>query len=326
MEARREPKPSKTSNEPLIDNRPIINPDAFKYLERRSENTSKDNDQSGIDYKPIVNPDAFRYLEQQGPRRRDIESGIDTKPIVNPNAFQHIERKGIPKPELTESSIDTKPIVNPNAFQHIERKGIPKPEITESSIDYRPIVNPQAFKWVEAKEPKRIIDGPDVDERTYVSSQSYLNFDRRREMQSDTCEPEIDTRSFILDKNPHALAHLERQSSYPTTVKGEGGIDERSYVNPNAFKYLEGMSDDTPQTSVHSPAGPAIDTKSYVNPNSFRHLEGRQREGNNENAGGDKGVDERSFVPTSAFRHLEFTGERTNPEQNDYSAYGHSDL
>ncbi|CAF4671448.1 unnamed protein product, partial [Rotaria magnacalcarata] len=74
--------------------------------------------------------------------------------------------------------------------------------------------------------------------------------------------------------NPGALAHLERTSSnrkYDTT---ESGVDERSFVNPSAFKYLEGMSEaGPPQTSVHSSAGPSIDTKSYVKPDSFRHLE-----------------------------------------------------
>jgi hypothetical protein len=269
-------------------------------LEKRRDNLSRDNDESGIDYKPMVNPDAFRYLEQRGPPpRRDIESGIDTKSIVDPNAFQHIERKGIPKPE-----------------------------ITESSIDYRPMVNPKAFKYIEAKEPKRVIEGPDVDERSYINPQSFQNVDRRFGKKSDDiCKSEIDTRSFILDRNPNALAHLERQSSYPINDKQEGGIDERSYVNPNSFKYLEGISDDTPQSSAHSSAGPPIDTKSYVNADSFRHLEGRQRtEKNDQTAGEHQGIDETSFVPPAAFRHLEFTGERTNPEQMNYSAYEHSDL
>ncbi len=264
-------------------------------------------------------------MEQRGPGpRREGESGVDTRSIVDPNAFKYIETKGIPKPEITESTIDYRPIVNPQAFKYIETKGIPKPEITESTIDYRPIVNPQAFKYIEAKPAKaRADDGPDVDERSYVNPQAFQYIDRRPGKKSDICEPEIDTRSFILDRNPHALAHLERQSTNPIKENNEGGIDERSYVNPNSFRYLEGINDDVPKPSIHSPVGPAIDTKSYVNPNSFRHLEERERGRKDEDQ---EGIDERSFVPSTAFRHLEFTGERPNPEQIDYSTYGQSDL
>ncbi|CAF3209149.1 unnamed protein product [Rotaria socialis] len=301
LETRRQQKTSNVLNESIIDTRPIINPDAFKYLEKRRDNSVKTYDEGGIDTKPIVNPEAFRYLEQRGPPlHRDIESGVDTKSIVDPNAFKYLENK-----ETSKSAI------------------------TESTIDYRPIVNPQAFKWIERKEPKpRVDDGPEVDERSYINPNALQYVDRPPPMKkTDVCEPEIDTRSFILDRNPGALAHLERTSSnrkYDTT---ESGVDERSFVNPNAFKYLEGMSEaGPPQTSVHSSAGPCIDTKSYVKPDSFRHLESKtakQEYGNNNN---DQGVDERSFVPPTAFRHLEFTGEPTNPEPINYATYGQSDF
>jgi len=47
---------------------------------------------SYIDTAPIVNPDAFRYLEKpvQQPRNR-ISSGVDSTPIVKPDAFRYVE-------------------------------------------------------------------------------------------------------------------------------------------------------------------------------------------------------------------------------------------
>ena len=227
LESRREQKPAAASNDLAIDTRPIINPDAFKYLEKRQDSFSQSNEGSGIDAKPIVNPDAFRYLEQRNiPARRDVDAGVDTSSRINPNAFQYIEKNVVPKPDLTEST-----------------------------IDYRPIVNPQAFKWIERKEPPRPVDdGPEVDERSYVNPQAFQYVDRRPGKLSDVCEPEIDTRSFILDRNPKALAHLEREPIERQTTDEPGGIDERSYVNPQSFRYLEGMANESPTVRVHSSA------------------------------------------------------------------------
>lgn len=284
LEARREAKPSpNNANESIIDTRPIINPDAFKYLEKRQESLSRDNEGSGIDYKPIVNPDAFKYLEKPSSTpRRNSGSGIDTRSIVDPSAFQNIERKGQPKQETTESS-----------------------------IDYRPIVNPAAFKYIEAKPKPRVIDGPDIDERSYVSPHALQHLNQRRPEQRPDLKSEIDTRSFILDRNPHALAHLEGYTSDQKTASEQSGIDQRSYVNPNSFRYLEGLGDTVSQSSVHSSTGPIIDTKSYVNPESFRHLEDRQRSGQTD-ANDQQGIDERSFVSPAAFRHLEFDGGQSD--------------
>ena len=215
LEARRDQRVKKPVDESAVDSRPIINPDAFKYLEQRRDQSSRTNDESGIDSKPIVNPDAFRSLEQRNqPGRRDLtESGIDSTPRINPNALQHLERK-VTGPVPTN--------------------------LTESTIDYRPIVNPQAFKWIERKDaPRRVDDGPDVDERSYVNPQAFQKIDRPPGKYTDVGESEIDTRSFILDRNPNALAHLEREPTFRPPPNDQGGIDQRSYVPANAFRHLE---------------------------------------------------------------------------------------
>ncbi|CAF1674242.1 unnamed protein product, partial [Adineta ricciae] len=179
-------------------------------------------------------------------------------------------------------------------------------------------------KWIEKKDPKpRVDDGPDVDERSYISPQAFQYIDRRPGKKSDDCKSEIDTRSFILEQNPNALAHLERE---PRNLieQTESGIDQQSYVNLNAFKYLEGIRDDAPKTSIRSSTDASIDTNSYVNPDAFSHLEAHERPVVNDN--NDRGIDERSFVPVAAFRHLEFTGEHGTSERNDYSTLGQTDF
>lgn len=245
LEARREQKTKKPVDESVVDSRPIINPDAFKYLEQRRDQSSRTNDESTVDARPIVNPDAFKYLEQRRDpsARTNDEGGIDSKPIVNPDAFKYLEQRNLSaRRELTESCIDTTSRINPNALEHLERKvmGPVQTNLKESTIDYRPIVNPQAFKWIERKEaPRRVDDGPDVDERSYVNPQAFQKIDRRPGKLSDVCESEIDTRSFILDRNPSALAHLEREPILRMNSTDQGGIDQRSYVPVGAFRHLE---------------------------------------------------------------------------------------
>jgi hypothetical protein len=237
-----------------------------------------------------------------------------------------LERNAPPSRRDNQSGVDSTSIINPNAFQYIERRVRPKQNFPEPSIDYRPIVNPQAFKWIEKKETKRHVDdGPDIDERSYVNPQAFRYIDRHVEKRRDISVPEIDTRSFILNRNPNALAHLEHKYTNKKTII-DSGIDERPYVNPNAFRYLEGIGNDSQNKSVHSSVGPSIDMRSYVDTESFRHLEGSQRRTQFGNYNDRDGVVEESFIPSTAFRHLEFTDQYAYPYEIDYSPYGHTDL
>lgn len=228
----------------------------------------------------------------------------------------------------TQPGVDSTSIINPNAFRYVEKRSSSRPQPAEPAVDSRPIVNPQAFKWIErpTTTTRTFDEGPDVDERSYVNPQAFRYIDRHVAKKREPVAAEIDQRSYILDRNPRALAHLERNYT-KTQNQVEGGVDERPYVNPDAFKFIEGLARDPQTRSIHSAVGPTIDTRSYVNTESFRHLENRRgshwlgAEGE-----GDETIDERSYVPTEAFRHLEFSEQPMSSYRMNYTSHGLSDV
>ena len=89
-----------------IDSRPIINLDAVAQLERRRQQQIEKNNRlrggddgskSGIDDRSIVDVNAFRYVEARATKTRENlkqgqgdNSGIDDRPITNPDAFKYL--------------------------------------------------------------------------------------------------------------------------------------------------------------------------------------------------------------------------------------------
>jgi len=117
-----------------IDDSPIIDPNAFKYLninDRKSKKkTTSDEIESGIDSRPIINLDAVAQLERR--RQQQLEKnnrlrgddgskgGIDDRSIVDVNAFRYIEartNKNVKQGQGFDSGIDDRPITNPDAFK-----------------------------------------------------------------------------------------------------------------------------------------------------------------------------------------------------------------
>lgn len=120
-----------------IDDAPIIDPSAFRYIESGGKapvnRTASAAKESGIDSRPIINLDAVHQLERR--RQQQIEknnklrgddgsgAGIDSRSMVDANAFRHIEAKAN-KPKNNDkqgqgvdSGIDARPITNPDAFK-----------------------------------------------------------------------------------------------------------------------------------------------------------------------------------------------------------------
>ena len=114
-----------------IDDSPIIDPSAFRYLNLGDKPVSKKSpaNDSGIDTRPIINLDAVTQLERR--RQQQIEknnrlrgddgsdAGIDGRPIVDINAFRHIEAKANKNKDQQGQGggIDSRPITNPDAFK-----------------------------------------------------------------------------------------------------------------------------------------------------------------------------------------------------------------
>jgi hypothetical protein len=117
-----------------IDDKPIIDPNAFRYLNLDDKNVQKKPsaaDGSGIDSRPIINLDAVAQLEKR--RQQQIEKnnrirgddgsgpGIDSRSMVDVNAFRHIEAKTNKNKDNEQQGqgggIDSRPITNPDAFK-----------------------------------------------------------------------------------------------------------------------------------------------------------------------------------------------------------------
>jgi hypothetical protein len=125
---------------------------------------SKTNTHGEIDDSPIIDPSAFRYLnlnEQKAkkkPGSKEMESGIDDRPIINLDAVAQLERRRQQQLEKnnrlrgddgSKGGIDDRSIVDINAFRYIEAKTSKNEKQGQgfsSGIDDRPITNPDAFK------------------------------------------------------------------------------------------------------------------------------------------------------------------------------------
>jgi len=125
---------SKKNTHGEIDDSPIIDPSAFRYLnlnERKAKKkTNSDEIESGIDSRPIINLDAVAQLERR--RQQQLEKnnrlrgddgskgGIDDRSIIDANAFRYIEARPNKKDKQGQginSGIDDRPITNPDAFR-----------------------------------------------------------------------------------------------------------------------------------------------------------------------------------------------------------------
>jgi len=125
---------SKKTTRGEIDDSPIIDPNAFRYLnlnERKSKKKTGSNEmESGIDSRPIINLDAVAQLERR--RQQQLkknnrlrgddgsQGGIDDRSIVDANAFRYIEaktNKNVKQGQDMGSGIDDRPITNPDAFK-----------------------------------------------------------------------------------------------------------------------------------------------------------------------------------------------------------------
>ncbi len=124
----------------------------------------KKNPRAEIDDSPIIDPSAFKYLninERKGKKKlgsNEIESGIDDRPIINLDAVAQLERRRQKQLEKNnrlrgddglQAGIDDRSIVDVNAFRYIEaktNKNEKQGQGDSSGIDDRPITNPDAFK------------------------------------------------------------------------------------------------------------------------------------------------------------------------------------
>ncbi|CAF0971766.1 unnamed protein product [Rotaria sordida] len=273
LEARQASKIKKdTDVRASIDETPIIAPDAFRYLERKVDAAKLKKDQDIgplIDETPQVNLTAFQYLERKNIPKKVEETGpkIDETSIINPEAFKYLERKPIKKVEDVGPLIDETPIVNPDAFRYLERQPIPQGRDTGPIIDTTPLVNPEVFKYLERpSEPTRIDEGPAIDTRPIVPQEAFRWLDRPKPIERIPEGPAVDESAYV---NPQAFRYIEAKPK--TKVIDEGPtVDESSYVNPQAFKYLE-----APTSKKPIDQGPAIDTSTYINPELFVQLEQR---------------------------------------------------
>ncbi|CAF1085407.1 unnamed protein product, partial [Didymodactylos carnosus] len=287
-----------------IDDAPIIDPSAFRYLNMKERKAQKKTDdiEQGIDDRPIINLDAVQQLErrrqhQLNKKKKDDDIvGIDDRPIVNLDSFRYIEnkREGKKNQEDQGPHIDTRPITNPDAFKYLENKRQPKvaPDLNEPLIDTRSIVNPDAFRYLERKPEPKLITQSGIDHSPIVNPNAFRYIEQAPQRKPDI-ESGIDYKPMV---NPAAFKYLERKEPQRKIEGPE--VDERSYVNPNAFRYIERRP---PPKSDHITS--EIDTRSYLlNPNALAHIEKKFQKCAPPI---ESGIDRRGYVNPDAFKYIE---------------------
>ncbi len=154
---------------------------------------------AGIDQTPLVNPDAFRYLEQHQPQKRQDEDGdpkIPPKVVIPLHDVKQEEGKsvylpckitGLPRPKLTwfkdgkllpasnryksdydfNTSVASLKIKNiqvndVGSYAVVAENEVGRDEthcsvliIQVSGIDQTPLVNPDAFRYLEQHAPRK---------------------------------------------------------------------------------------------------------------------------------------------------------------------------
>ncbi|UJR26652.1 hypothetical protein I4U23_007969 [Adineta vaga] len=303
-----------------IDDSPIIDPSAFRYLNSNSQKSqnkpSAPVDGSGIDTRPIINLDAVTQLEKR--RQQQIEKnnrvrgddgsgpGIDGRPIVDLNAFRHIEAKknkskdNEQQGQSVDYKIDDRPITNPDAFKYLESRREPKSSniSNESTIDTRPIINPDAFKYLEKRRENSGKDHEEsgIDYKPIVNPDAFRYLEQRGAPVRRDIESGIDTKPMV---SPDAFKYIERKGDLRPEIT-ESTIDYRPIVNPKAFKWIEKKD---PKPKIDD--GPDVDERSYINPQAFQYIDRRPGKKSDECK---SEIDTRSFIleqNPNALAHLE---------------------
>ena len=123
---------------------------------------------------------------------------------------------------------------------------------TRSEIDDSPIIDPRAFQYLNLNErkPKKKVEPNEIesgiDSRSIISLDAVKQLERRRQQQ--------------LEKS-----NRSRGDDGPT-----GGIDDRSVIDSNAFRYIEAKLNKNEKQGQGTASG--IDDRPIVNPNAFKYL------------------------------------------------------
>lgn len=326
----------------------MVNPEAFRYLERRVAPQPRDTTPI-IDTTPLVNPDVFRYLEKPSELPR-VEEGptIDTRPIVPQEAFRWLER---PKPveRAPEGpAVDESSYVNPQAFRYIEAK--PKPKVDQGpAVDQSSYVNPQAFRYLEAPATKKKVDeGPAVDTQNYVNPELFAQFERKPAPAPTNEESEVKRAPRVVQplKNTQVyegkpVALVAVVDGYPvpqlTWLKDGAELPASTRVTTNYdipsktawIRIDNARPDDSAVYTLlaHNPAGNVrtdarlnivpsstpIDDTSFVPVEAFARVE-RPTGPLHTTMPATTGVDDTSFVNPELFRQFEAPARQPNKE------------
>ncbi|KAI0983646.1 hypothetical protein GJ496_004663 [Pomphorhynchus laevis] len=297
-----------------VDTRPIVNPEAFKYLERPTAVIQDSEPRCVIDESHIVDPRAFKYVELPAYQPVTIsESGVDTTSIVDPRHFRSLEHKPNQTKVSVEPEIDSRPIVHPSAFKYIDPsiQGIRRNVRTQavrnslqSEIDTSSLIDQNAFKHLEKKAKQPVDTLPEIDTTSMVPLDAFKYIEpvarRVRPLKKRTNSPTIDQRSYIDTK---LIAGFENVKTIPDNV--QAGIDDSSYISPNAVKYLQEVATyrspdqhiirseidsapiispqafkdlELPKISKSSDVAPEIDDRGYIDPNVLIRLENKTKQ------------------------------------------------
>ncbi|CAF3722525.1 unnamed protein product [Rotaria socialis] len=247
-----------------------------------------------IDETSYVQPDAFKYIEKQPTGPRPFKGHRDSD-------TSNLQQKPA---KILKTPMNTSILEGGTVQFSCQVEGSPKPKIVWLK-DNKPLMAGKRFSTYFDQTTKtsvlRITDVCKDDQGYYTCIvDNPLNSDQSTATLQVIPESKIDQRSYV---ETDAFKYLTPENKQPIAYNKDydrSGVESEYFVNPDAFRYLEAK-----KPSKQNDDNLTIDDRPIVDVDAFRYLEARQAAKVKKDVDVRASIDDTPLVAPDAFRYLE---------------------
>ncbi|CAF1249473.1 unnamed protein product, partial [Adineta ricciae] len=255
----------------------------------------------GIDETSYVQPDAFKYLEKQPVGTRQ------------PKRRESDTSTSQPRPaKITKTPTSSAVVEGETAQFTCQVDGNPKPKVAWLK-DSKPLMAGPRFSTYYDQATKtavlRVKDVCKEDQGYYTCVvDNSMNSDRSTATLQVVPETKVDQRSYVETDAFKYLTPENKQlrTANRSTDRVTSGVDSESFVNPDSFRYLE-----TKKQPKQPDDNLAIDDRPIVDLDAFRYVEARQAPKMKREDTTRASIDDTPIIAPDAFRYLERKADAT---------------
>ncbi|CAF0838305.1 unnamed protein product, partial [Adineta ricciae] len=255
----------------------------------------------GIDETSYVQPDAFKYLEKQPVGARQ------------PKRRESDTSTSQPRPaKITKTPMSSAVVEGETAQFTCQVDGNPKPKVAWLK-DSKPLMAGPRFSTYYDQATKtavlRVKDVCKEDQGYYTCVvDNSMNSDRSTATLQVVPETKVDQRSYVETDAFKYLTPENKQlrTANKSTDRVTSGVDSESFVNLDSFRYLE-----TKKQSKQPEDNLAIDDRPIVDLDAFRYVEARQAPKTKREDTTRASIDDTPIIAPDAFRYLERKADAT---------------